>query len=193
MPAVLGDVAAGWDKKVPLANHGFMGEGADLRRHALAMKLTVEDRSGRLHADVDVKNEAAGHKVPTGLPGRQVVLRVRVLDKEGRTIEEAARVFARVLVDASGKEAPFYAARSEASDTRIGPGETLREELSFDAKLEGELLAELLWRSASPAVAEAVGASIDELKLAEARVAFGAARPGARGRALLPRTVTVRP
>jgi hypothetical protein len=122
-----------------------------------------------------------------------VVLRVRVLDKEGRTIEEAARVFARVLVDASGKEAPFYAARSEASDTRIGPGETLREELSFDAKLEGELLAELLWRSASPAVAEAVGASIDELKLAEARVAFGAERPGARGRALLPRTVTVRP
>jgi hypothetical protein len=195
MPAVVDDVAAGWNKKVRVANHGFMGDGGDMRRRALALKLSVEDKAGRIHAEIDVKNEAAGHKVPAGVPGRQVVLRVRVRDKGGRVVDEVERVFARVLVDSGGKEVPFYAARREAGDTRIEPGQARTERLSFDAKGEGEIVAELLWRRISPAIAEALGAHLatDELKLAEARVPFGAFKVGSAGRALLPRTVTVKP
>jgi hypothetical protein len=191
MPTAVDDVAAGWSKKVHVANHGFMGEADDLRRRALSMAVRVEDKAGMLHADIEVVNGAAGHKVPAGLPGRQIVLSVRVIDKAGSAIEQASRVFTRVLVDESGAEVPFYAARREGSDSRLEPGEARRESFSFDVKVEGEIVIELLWRRISPAIADVLKLPIEEQKLAEARVPFGALRGTAR--ALLPKTVAVKP
>jgi hypothetical protein len=191
MPTAVDDVAAGWSKKVRVANHGFMGEADDLRRRALSMTIRVEDKAGKLHADIEVVNSAAGHKVPAGLPGRQIVLSVRVIDKAGSALEQASRAFTRVLVDEGGAEVPFYAARREGSDSRLEPGEARRESFSFDVKVEGEIVIELLWRRISPAIADIVKLPIEEQKLAEARVPFGALRGTTR--ALLPKTVAVKP
>ncbi|MCK6591499.1 MAG: hypothetical protein HUU21_24460 [Polyangiaceae bacterium] len=191
MPTAVDEVAAGWNKKVRVANHGFMGEADDLRRRALSMSVRVEEKGGKLNADVEIVNGAAGHNVPAGLPGRQIVLSVRVIDKAGNAAGHDTRAFGRVLVDGSGAEVPFYAARREASDTRIKPGETRRESFSFDMKVEGEIVVELLWRRISPAVAGILKLPIEEQKLAEARVPFGALRGGSR--ALLPKTVAVKP
>jgi nitrate/TMAO reductase-like tetraheme cytochrome c subunit len=191
MPSSVDEVAPGWSKKVQAANHGFMGEADDLRRRALSMAVRVEDRGGMLFAEVELVNHAAGHKVPTGLPGRQIALSVRVLDKAGSAVALDSRAFSRVLVDERGAEVPFYAARREASDSRIGPGEARREAFSFDVKDEGEIVIELLWRRISPAVAEVLKLPIEEQPLAAARVPFGALKGSAR--ALLPKTVMVKP
>jgi hypothetical protein len=86
---------------------------------------------------------------------------------------------------------PFYAARREASDNRIAPGEKRLESFSFDVKGEGEIQVELLWRRVSPAVAAVLKLPVEEQKLVEARVPFGALRGSAR--AHLPKTVAVKP
>ncbi|HZF53399.1 MAG TPA: multiheme c-type cytochrome [Polyangiaceae bacterium] len=191
MPKTVDEVAAGWGEKKTIAHHGFMGEADDLRRRALSMAVRVEDRAGKLHAAIELSNVAAGHMVPTGLPGRQIVLSLRVLDRAGRVVEHASRAFGRVLVDEGGAEVPFYAARREASDNRIAPGEKRLESFSFDVKGEGEIQVELLWRRVSPAVAAVLKLPVEEQKLVEARVPFGALRGSAR--AHLPRTVAVKP
>lgn len=191
MPTSVDEVAPGWSKKVRTANHGFMGDADELRRHALTMSIRVEDKGGKLNAAIELVNSAAGHKVPTGLPGRQIVLAVRVIDKAGRSVEQASRAYGRVLVSEAGAEVPFYAAQREVSDTRISPGEARRETFVFDGKDEGEIVIELLWRRLSPPLAEALKLPVEEQKLAEARVPFGAPRGGAR--ALLPKTLAVKP
>jgi hypothetical protein len=193
MPTTVDEVAAGWSKKVRVANHGFMGEADELRRRALGMSIRVEEKGGKLHAEIELVNGAAGHKVPTGLPGRQIVLALRVIDKEGRSVEKASRAYGRVLVSEGGTEVPFYAAQREASDTRISPGETRRETFVFDGKDEGEIVIELLWRRISPALAEALKLPVEEQKLAEARVPFGARPPSGGARAQLPKTLSVKP
>ena len=191
MPTSVDEVAPGWEKKVRVANHGFMGDGDDLRRRALTMTIRAEDKAGKLNAEIEVVNSATGHMAPGGLPGRQIVLSVRVIDKAGAKVEHAERTFARVLVDERGAEVPFYAARREGSDSRLEPGEARRESFSFDVKVEGEIVIELLWRRISPALAEILKLPIEEQKLAEARVPFGALKGVARS--LLPKTVAVKP
>jgi len=130
--------------------------------------------------------------VPTGLPGRQIELRVRVRDERGREEFLETRVYGRVLVDKSGSEAPFYAATREGSDNRIAPEEAREEAFTFNAKAGGELSAEVIWRRISPAIAAKLEVPLEEKVIAEARVPFGAPRAGA-ARAMLPRTVTVKP
>lgn len=192
MPGAVAEVASGWGRQARVGNHGCMGDGGDLRRRALTMQLTVEDQKGTIHAEARLKNEAAGHAVPTSLPGRQIVLRVRALDESGAEIERAERIYTRVLVDDQGAEVPFFLARREASDSRIAAGETRRESFSFKVARAGEIRAEILWRRASPALAAVAGIAVEEQVLAEARVPFGAHRPP-QTRALLPKTLAVKP
>jgi hypothetical protein len=151
------------------------------------MRLSVEDREGALHADVSIKNTMNGHSTPTGLPGRQIVLRVSLLDADGRTVKQEERAYGRVLVDDAGKEVPFYAARGQASDNRLGAGETRRESFSFHADGPGALAAEVIWRRTSPAIAAALALPVDEQVLSEARISFGPR--GSHGHALLPKTM----
>jgi hypothetical protein len=174
MPAAREELATGWKRLAPIGSHGFMGAGDGLWQGAVSMKLTAEDRQGHLHAEVAVKNEGSGHALPTGFPGRQLVLEVSVLDAGGGVIERAGRTYTRVLVDAGGKEVPFYAAHAEASDSRIAPGETRRETFSF--RRAGALRVRLLWRRTSPGIAAAVGVAVEERVLREETVRAGAKR-----------------
>lgn len=186
MPPSQAEVATGWKRTAAVGDHDVMDAGA-LRQGAAAMKLSVEDRQGQIVAEVAITNQNSGHALPTGFPGRQLVLSVSLVDAEGREIAAEGRVYGRVLVDAGGREVPFYAAFTEASDNRLGAGETRKESFSFRLGGPGAVRARLSWRRLSPALSLALGQEMEERVLAEARVSFGAERPQG-GRARLPRT-----
>jgi hypothetical protein len=192
MPTTAAEVASGAARKVRVGHHDFMGGGGDLWRRALGIAAEASDRDGKIAVRVTLKNEAAGHAVPAGMPGRQVVVRVRMLDAGGNEAAREERTLARVLTDEAGREVPFYAARSEGPDERLQPGQTRKLDFTLEAPSEGAVVVAVAWRSASPAIVAATGVPAEERPMAEAKIPFGARRKGA-GRALLPATVAVRP
>jgi hypothetical protein len=191
MPGVVEDVASGSQKKGRVGDHGFLGDDGELKRRAISMNLSVEDKRGKLFAKVTLKNEAGGHAVPTGMPGRQIALHVRVVDGAGAERSVGTRAYGRVLLDEGGAEVPFFEATREGPDTRLKVGETREEVFSFAAPARGEIAATLVWRSASPALSAAVGVEAEEVQIAEARIPLGMSRSGAglgqaHGRAMRP-------
>ena len=158
MPGTTAEVARGSPARAGVPNHGFRGLDGDLEKTALSLAAFRRDEDGAVKITVLIKNEGAGHAVPAGFPGKQVILRVLLLDAKEQEIDRAERVYARVLVNAAGIEVPFYEARAQASDNRFAPEETRREEISFPARSAAVVRAELILRAMSPAVAAAVGA-----------------------------------
>lgn len=192
MPAETAHAATGTERKVRVAHHGFMGEKGEIVQKALGIVASAADHAGKLAVSVVLKNEGAGHAVPAGVPGRQVVVRVQALDEEGRAQAREERTIGRVLVDAAGREAPFYAAIAEKSDERITPGEARTLAFELDAPRSGSLVIEVAWRSASPALVEALGVPAEERSMGKIEIPFGGPRTG-KGRKHLPKTVVARP
>jgi hypothetical protein len=125
--------------------------------------------------------------VPTGLPGRRVVVRAVASDGGGDRAS-AEHSFARVLVDATGAEVPFYAATRVASDDRIPPKDKRTVTLEVAPPERGELRVEVTWRAFDPALARRMGVdAVDEAVLLHGSVPLEPARAGRRPG--LPRTV----
>ncbi|HVK66636.1 MAG TPA: multiheme c-type cytochrome [Polyangium sp.] len=192
MPPEVTHAATGSERKVRVGHHGFMGEKGELVRKALGIVASAADRAGTLVVSVVLKNEGAGHAVPSGLPGRQVVVRVQALDEKGHAQAREERTIGRVLVDEAGREVPFYAARAEKSDERIAAGEARTFTFELDAPRAGSLVIEVAWRSVSPALAEALGVPAEERTMGKIEMPFGGKRSG-KGREHLPKTVVARP
>jgi hypothetical protein len=193
MPGASGEVARGSPTRPNVANHSFMGANAGFRDRAIALTLDVSDRNGALSVDVTLVNQGAGHSVPGGLPGRQLILRVATLDKAGNETDRAERIYARVLVDERSVEVPFPRARSLLSDRRIAAGERRREAFSLSAPATGagSVRLEVALRAISPEIAAALARPAPELRVvARVEVPFGAPR-AAGGRSLLPKRVTL--
>ncbi|MDC3955906.1 multiheme c-type cytochrome [Polyangium jinanense] len=192
MPAEMTYAATGTERKVRVAHHGFMGEKGELVRKALGIVASATDHAGKIALSVVLKNEGAGHAVPSGVAGRQVVVRVQALDEKGQMQAREERMLGRVLVDEAGREVPFYLARAEKSDNRIAPGEARTLAFELDAPQPGSLVIEVAWRSASPAISEALGVPAEERSMGKIEIPFGGKRSG-KGREHLPKTVVVRP
>ena len=102
---------------------------------ALTGKLTATRNGETVDVVVKVKNEGAGHFLPTGSPMRQLILEVRVT-AGGVTTGSATRTYTRELADAEGaviqKEyVAFMKAAKVVSDTRLAPDETRSETFSL--------------------------------------------------------------
>jgi hypothetical protein len=102
-----------------------------------ALRVTVDPsrEADRLDLRLTLANRGAGHAVPTGMPGRRIVLQVAV-DGKGQP-QEDRRVYAKQFQDASGRTvshvADYFAGGvSLASDTRIRPDEERVESFHFD-------------------------------------------------------------
>jgi len=191
MPATAEEAAVGAGVRPGVAHHGFMGPPS-LHEHALGWRVTATGGSGVLHVQVELKNEKAGHAVPTGMPGRRVVLRVRVT-AGGKTLDAAERVYARVLVDEGGAEVPFYRAVRVASDRRIAAGAAAKEAFDLQAPdAPGELEVTVVRAEMSSTVSAAVGLPLPvETVVLATRIPFG--RSTASGREKLPRSVSASP
>jgi hypothetical protein len=169
MPGDRHEVARGFNERgVP--HHGFRGKEGELRRRALTAQLTVSLEGESLRVAVELKNARAGHHVPAGLPGRQLVLRARVVDAQGKELAAQERVYARVLVDDTGAEVPFPKATKEGSDTRLAAGETRTETLELRPAAGTHVEVELKWRALSPALSQILKVATDDERLAQARL-----------------------
>jgi len=187
MVAEKGAVAVGSNPRDATTFHGLVDPQGEMRRRALSMTIVLADREGKIHVECTLKNEGAGHAVPSGLPEHRVVLSVAVVN--GNTeLGREERSFGRVLVDASGKEAPFYAATRVLSDNRLQPFEPRSE--SFDLSPgagSGAVVVRVLRRDVTAAVAGMLALTPMDGLLLEARVPFDATK-----RFPTPKTVEVK-
>jgi len=127
-------------KRVALAevNLHEMPGGHSLSQLHKALGLSIQARrdGDALRVEVSLVNKGAGHTVPTGMPGRRVILAVGVQTTNGKTFEDS-RVYAKVLGGADGKPVPrdsgnFAKGVRIQSDTRIKAGEKRNESFRFD-------------------------------------------------------------
>lgn len=121
--------------------HHLVGGGSkgQLRRGLDLRIPKAEVRGNRGFVEVEIENVAAGHKVPTGLPSKQLVLTVRALAGKGESEKETyskSVVYERRVMDDQGRIIRsdgdlFFLASREKSDTRIAPREKRVETFRF--------------------------------------------------------------
>jgi hypothetical protein len=106
------------------------GRSIEQLRNAAKIGIASATSNGKKHiVSVEVENIGAGHKLPTGMPTRYLVLEFTVKrTADGRTIHEDKYLFQRVLADKEGhviKEdfRTMLDAASVVSDNRLAPGE----------------------------------------------------------------------
>ena len=102
---------------------------------ALTAKLTATRAGENAEVVVKVKNEGAGHFLPTGSPMRQLILEVKATSA-GVTIGTEKRIYTKTLADAEGvtiqkEHVAFIKAAKVVSDTRLAPEETKSEVFTF--------------------------------------------------------------
>jgi hypothetical protein len=136
-----------------LGNHRFFaGSQADMLRRCLVLQVELRRQENQVQAEVEVRAEDVGHRVPTGFPDRQVVLVVEGLDAsgqrglpaEGPQLEaamgpalagRAGRLYVKLLSDSHGRRpVPFWRARTEVNDSRLRPGQPDRSSYRFPAE-----------------------------------------------------------
>ncbi len=189
MPAIEGgEVARGWKPRPRSHDHSLLGLDGALRKRALKLRLEVAGADGGVHVGATLTNVGAGHAVPSGLPGRRVILRAIALDGDGHEQGRAERQYARVLADDAGRERPFYAATRVVSDDRLRRDVPAVAELDVAAPKPGTLLVQVVWRESPTAWHDELGVDGAEEVLLETRVRLPAAAHAAP-----PRIVTLEP
>jgi hypothetical protein len=104
---------------------------------ALSASILDPTRDGdRLEIKVRLTNRGAGHAVPTGMPGRRVILRVQVDASSGKS-QSAQRVYEKVFRGADGavieRGSEIFAPKVKLEgDTRIRPDEQRVEAFVFE-------------------------------------------------------------
>lgn len=141
------------------ANHS-MGGGHDdaMLRRALMLKMDTRREGGQIKATVQIRNQQP-HKVPTGAPFRNMILKVTAYDRDGHKLwenfgkhpleEDPKSYFYYQLLDDSGKPVPPPKARKPGEDTRLDPYERRTLEYTIPAAkvamIRAELYYNLLW------------------------------------------------
>jgi cytochrome c554/c'-like protein len=117
--------------------HRLVGGGSlgQLRRGLDLNVKVAEPRGEDGYVEVEIVNGAAGHKIPTGLPSKQLVLVVRALS-DGKESYSDTRVYERKLVNAKGAPVRsdgdlFLSAAKVVSDNRLAPKEKRTERFRF--------------------------------------------------------------
>jgi len=147
-----------------LSNHRFFaGSQADMLRRCLNVAVTLTPGADGLRAEVAVKADQVGHRVPTGFIDRHLVLVVEGLTADSQPVrlrtgptlpavagKEVAglpgRLYAKLLRDFAGQSpVPFWRADPAAVDTRLQPGVTDRNMFMFGAGVQ-QVRVRLLYR-----------------------------------------------
>jgi hypothetical protein len=113
------------------------GHSLDQLLKAVSVHTESERNGDELSLDVRLLNKGAGHAVPTGMPGRRLILVVTVRTSQGQTLEEK-RVYSKSFADAAGRPIEhdggcFAPGVRLLSDTRLMSGEQRVENFRFNA------------------------------------------------------------
>lgn len=112
------------------------GHSLSQLHQALTLGIGTPRRAGRDVAfEIRLANRGAGHAVPTGMPGRRVVLEVLAHASTGETFEDR-KVYGRFLADAEGRpivrdSGHFAPGVVLASDSRLAADEQRVETFRF--------------------------------------------------------------
>ncbi len=111
------------------------GHSLDQLHKALSVWLEPERQGDSLIVNVRLANKGAGHAVPTGMPGRRVILALGVREGTGQSFEEQ-RSYSKTFTDASGetitRDSKYFTKGVEfQSDTRIQADERRNERFAF--------------------------------------------------------------
>ncbi len=191
MPGVRASVATSEPEREGVPDHGFLGDGMNLRGTGVAVVATVTGSGATIRVAARVRNARAGHFLPAGMSGRQLVLRARSISEQGVELDRKEVVFERRLVDERGEETPFYRAARVGSDSRLPPRHTRTVNVELAAPGAGRLELEWLGRRLSPELARRLGTDSGETMVLRAPLSLKA--PGSGARAGLPREVRLSP
>jgi hypothetical protein len=116
------------------------GHSLDQLHRSLGLSIDSSREGDRLLLRLGIRNKGAGHAVPTGMPGRRVVMDVAVRTSDGASFEEQ-RVYGKFFVTADGtpvtRDMDYFSPGVELGrDSRIRPDERRVEELGFDVGAE---------------------------------------------------------
>ncbi|NIP18623.1 MAG: hypothetical protein GWM87_11025 [Xanthomonadales bacterium] len=119
------------------------GHSLEQLHHALSLTIDPRRDGDRLDLGVRIVNRGAGHAVPTGMPGRRVILDLTVETSTGQSFSET-RTYEKTFRAADGspiiRDSGFFARGVKFhADTRIQPDERRQE--SFTFKLEDRATA----------------------------------------------------
>ena len=131
------------------------GHAEDQLQRALTLKWEkIERSSGPLQVRLSITNTGAGHRVPTGMPTRKLILEVEARTSTGKLYKEQT-VYQKIVVDEEGREIVkdgemFTRAASIRRDNRILPGEERLAGFSFilPTTQKAELTARLIYQFA---------------------------------------------
>jgi hypothetical protein len=147
MSLTVGDVVDPRIKSVPQATiniHKMPGGHSLAQLHkALGIGVFPTRRGDDLEVQVKLHNKGAGHSVPTGMPGRRIVLRIAVSGQGGKKLVEE-RVYGRVMTDAAGEPisrvVDYFAKGVRAgSDNRLSADESRTETFHFTVPSESNV------------------------------------------------------
>jgi hypothetical protein len=111
------------------------GHSLEQLHRAFAVAVVPRRAGDELVVEIQLRNKGAGHAVPTGMPGRRVILDVDVRTSDGAQFKEH-ETYGKFFVDAAGnritRDSGYFARGVELeSDTRIRPDETRTEVYRF--------------------------------------------------------------
>ena len=156
MPASRREAAVGSHERPEIRHHGFRLHGR-LLGQALQGQAHVRRDAQALTVDVQLRNDGAGHAVPSGLPERRLQVGVELLDERGRVVAQVEHSRGRFLVDERGHEAPFYAAVRDVKDSRIRPGQTEHSVFTLPLRPASQLRIFVRRRPLSWTIAQQLG------------------------------------
>lgn len=153
MPKSAGTVASGGPPRASVSHHGDGPDAGD----AIRVEARVVGGPRGLAVTGFVHVSGVAHGLPAGVPGRELAVVSELVDETGEILATSEAVYSRVLVDAAGHEAPFFAARRVGSDTRLRPGEARAFALKLPAApAGGAVVVRLVDRPLSQALARAL-------------------------------------
>lgn len=123
-------------------DHAVLGGHSQIKLSKAATVFSnVEDSGNKILVRTTVNNRESGHKLPTGIPSRKILLTVSLKNAGGVVISEQSRTYEKVLVDDTGKVLTdiselFTKSFKVLSDNRIAPKEARIETFEF-VKPEG--------------------------------------------------------
>jgi hypothetical protein len=111
------------------------GHSLNMLNRAIHVSMKPERRGEELRVEVRINNKGAGHAVPTGMPGRRLILTVSVKTTQNQSFEEK-RIYTKSFVDAEGNPIEhdgecFAEGARLLSDTRLMSDEQRVESFRF--------------------------------------------------------------